>query len=189
LKKIAIFASGHGSNARKICEYFSFSPHIQVVLIGTNKPDAGVLIHARDFNIPAITFGKKNMLEKNFIEENLLPYEIDLIVLAGFLLLIPPSWIQHYPQRIINIHPALLPKFGGKGLFGSHVHNAVKASGDAETGITIHYVNAHYDDGEHILQVKCPVFPNDTPEQIASRVLKLEHFYFPRTIEKILLAE
>lgn len=189
MKKIAVFASGHGSNARKICEYFSSNPHIQVVLIGTNKSDAGVLNHARDFNIPTITFDKKKMWEQNFIKENLMPFGIDLIVLAGFLLLIPPSWVEHYPQRIINIHPALLPKYGGKGLFGSHVHNAVKASGDAETGITIHYVNAHYDEGEHILQVKCPVFPQDMAETIASRVLKLEHFYFPRTIEKILMAK
>jgi len=127
------------------------------------------------------------MWQEDFLNAHLLPLDLDLIVLAGFLLLIPPSWIEHYPKKIINIHPALLPKYGGKGMFGTHVHQAVKASGDTESGITIHFVDENYDKGEPVVQVRCPVFPEDSPEQIAARVLKLEHFYFPRAIEKLLL--
>lgn len=186
VKKIAILASGQGSNALSICKYFENHPKIKVVLIGTNKADAGVLKHAKSYGIPSIIFNRQQMWKESFMKEQLLPLNLDLIVLAGFLLLIPPFWVESYPKKIINIHPALLPKYGGKGMFGSHVHHAVKEAGETESGITIHFVDEQYDQGEHILQVKCPVFLHDTPGEIAARVLKLEHFYFPRIIEKLL---
>lgn len=186
MKNIAILASGQGSNALSICKYFEKHPKIKVVLIGTNKADAGVLKHAESYAIHSIIFSRQQMWQESFVKDHLLPLDLDLIVLAGFLLLIPPFWVESYPKKIINIHPALLPKYGGKGMFGSHVHHAVKAAGDADSGITIHFADEQYDRGEHILQVKCPVFKDDSPEQIAARVLKLEHFYFPRVIEKLL---
>jgi phosphoribosylglycinamide formyltransferase 1 len=186
VKKIAILASGQGSNAFSICTYFSNHPGVKVVLIGSNKANAGVLMHAEKFGIPTLVFSSQQMKKEDFLKEFFLPLDLDLIVLAGFLLMIPPFWLEYYPKKIINIHPALLPKYGGKGMFGSNVHQAVKASGDPESGITIHYVDEKYDQGEPIVQVKCPVFKNDSPEEIAARVLKLEHFYFPRTIEKLL---
>lgn len=186
MKKIAILASGQGSNAFSICRYFADHPEIKVVLIGSNKANAGVLKHAEKFGIPTLVFTSQQMKDEDFLKKCFLPLDLDLIVLAGFLLLIPPFWVEYYPKKIINIHPALLPEYGGKGMFGSHVHEAVKASGDPVSGITIHYVDENYDEGEHILQVKCPVFHHDTPGEIAARVLKLEHFYFPRIIEKLL---
>lgn len=182
---IAIFASGSGSNAENIAHYFENKLHDNVTLILTNNPEAGVINRARKLQIPIFVFTKKQF-SSGFLLDVLHRQEIDFIVLAGFLKLIPADIIQAYPKRIINIHPALLPKYGGKGMYGDRVHRAVKAAGEEETGITIHYVNEEYDDGDIILQVKEKIRKRDTPEDIAKKVHKLEYMYFPEVIEDLL---
>lgn len=185
-KHIAIFASGAGSNALAIIEYFNDNPLIKVALIVTNKKDAGVIQIAKQHRIPFDIISPKELKEEETVLDILDLYQIDLIVLAGFLLLIPAYLVKAYPNKIINIHPALLPKYGGKGMYGMHVHEQVKHAGDKETGITIHYVNERYDDGAYILQEKCYVEPTDTAETIAQKVRILEHKHYPRVIEKLL---
>lgn len=185
MKKLAIFASGTGSNARKIIEYFSGSGSVEVALVLSNKKDAGVLDIARAHGIPTMVFDRKMLYETDEVLDALRAHHIDFIVLAGFLWLAPPPLIAAFPQRMINIHPALLPKYGGKGMYGMHVHEAVKAAGETETGITIHYVNEHYDKGDFVFQMHCAVLPEDTPADIARKVQQLEHRYFPEIIAKL----
>ncbi|MBL7797228.1 MAG: phosphoribosylglycinamide formyltransferase [Saprospiraceae bacterium] len=183
---IAIFASGTGSNALKIMEYFAQNDRIRVALVVSNKPDAGVLEIARTHQIPTHIVGRKSFYETEELLGVLEQHQVDFIALAGFLWLIPPYLVQAYPRKMVNIHPALLPKYGGKGMFGKHVHEAVKAAGEQETGITIHYVNEHYDEGDIVFQATCSVKQDDTPDTIAHHVQKLEHRYFPEIIERIL---
>lgn len=185
MKKLAILASGTGTNAERITRYFAEKKTAEITLIITNKEDAGVIERAERLNVPCMVVSSKDFKEGKALEI-LKQYEIDFIVLAGFLLRIPDDILHNYPNRIVNIHPSLLPKYGGKGMFGHHVHNAVLASGDTESGITIHFINKHYDEGAVILQVKCPVLPDDTPDTLASRVHQLEYEHFPVVIEELL---
>ena len=186
LKRIAIFASGAGSNARKIIEHFRNSENVKVQLIVCNKPGAGVINIAEKENIPVLMINKEPFFRGDGYVQDLARAGIDLIVLAGFLWKIPQSLINAFPRRIINIHPALLPKFGGKGMFGQHVHLAVIGAGELQSGITIHYVDEQYDNGDIIFQAACPVLQDDTPETLADRIHRLEHLHYPKEIEKLL---
>jgi len=186
-KHIAIFASGAGSNAQKIIDYFKNHTSIKVELIVSNNPNAGVLKIAAKENIPYLIIDKEKFFRGNGYADELKEKKIYLIVLAGFLWKIPNVLIQMYPRRIINIHPALLPRYGGKGFYGQYVHESVLDSQDNESGITIHYVDEHYDHGDIILQVKCPVLKTDTPESLAARIHELEYSFYPKTIEKLLI--
>ncbi len=185
LKHIAIFASGTGSNAQKIIDHFRNSKIASVVLIVCNNPQAGVLSIANKENIPYMLINRKELNDEELIKW-LHNYNIDLIVLAGFLWKIPISLIQHFKNRIINIHPALLPKYGGKNMYGHFVHEAVIDSGEKESGITIHYVDEIYDHGKIIFQTKCIVDKNETPASLAEKIHHLEHEYYPAVIEKLL---
>lgn len=186
--KIAIFASGSGSNAENIVRYFSKHPSIQISLILTNKPDAFVLQRARELQIRSVVVSAKDVNEGETVPALLRDNEIDWIVLAGFLLKIPDVLIAAYPHRILNIHPALLPKFGGKGMYGRYVHEAVVSSGEKVSGITIHYVNGSYDEGQIIFQAECPVLPSDTADEVASKVHALEYEHYPRIIEQVVMS-
>ncbi len=186
MKKIAIFASGQGSNARKIIEHFQDNDQVDVRLIISNEKDAGVLSMGPEFVIPTKILNRKEFYDTETLVQDLRKYEIDLIVLAGFLWLIPAYLVKHFRRKIINIHPALLPKYGGKGMYGMNVHRAVHAAKEKESGMTIHYVNNEYDKGAVIFQKSCLISPSDQPEDIAAKVLKLEHQYFPRVISKLL---
>ncbi len=183
--KIAILASGSGSNAENIVNYFKNNPTIEFPLIVSNKFDAYIHQRAIKMQIPTITFAKEDFLTGEKLIDTLINHKIDYIVLAGFLLKIPAPLIALFPNKIINIHPALLPKFGGKGMYGMHVHQAVADAGETESGITIHYVNNNYDEGNIIFQAKCEVLPTDTPEMIADKVHALEYEYFPKIIARI----
>jgi len=185
-KNLAIFASGSGSNAENIARYFQNNENISVSLVLSNKADAFVLERAKNLNIPTVVFSKKEMEETDKILEILKEYEIDFIVLAGFLLKIPAYLVEKFPNRIINIHPALLPKYGGKGMYGRFVHEAVVAQKETESGITIHFVNEHYDEGAIIFQAKCAVSPTDTPDDVARKIHELEYEYFPKIIEQVI---
>lgn len=186
MKRIAIFASGTGSNAGKIMERFAGNAGVEVALVLSNKEGAGVLALADQFGVPSVVIPRKEFVVPGKVVEQLAPYHLDLIVLAGFLLKIPDDLIQAYEQRIINIHPSLLPRYGGKGMYGMNVHNAVIAAGEPESGITIHYVNEVYDDGEIIFQAKCQLLPEDTPEQLRKKIQVLEHTHFPQVVENVL---
>lgn len=186
MKKIAIFASGNGSNAEHISRYFLDKKTAEVCLILTNNPNAGVLTRARKLKIPAVVFSKEEFLHSDKIINLLLAYEIDFIVLAGFLWLVPLNILQTFRNRIVNIHPALLPKYGGKGMYGERVHEAVIASGDSKSGISIHYVNEKYDEGQIIFQAEVAVEPTDTPDSLASKIHELEYAHFPVVIEKVI---
>ena len=186
--KIAIFASGSGSNAERITEYFSSNDHVEVSLILTNNPAAGVIERAQRLNIPTLVFNKKLFAKTDKIVEILQSQGIDWVILAGFLWLVPSNLTRAFENRMINIHPALLPKYGGKGMWGHHVHEAVVANKEKETGITIHYVNEHYDEGKVIFQAKCEVTENDTPESVAAKIHELEYQYFPEVIYKEILS-
>jgi formyltetrahydrofolate-dependent phosphoribosylglycinamide formyltransferase len=183
--RLAIFASGAGSNAQKIIGYFRQSDKVKVVLVASNKPGAGVLSIAREEGIPTLLIEKEKFFRGNAYVDELNDYGIDLIILAGFLWKVPPELIRNFRGRIVNIHPALLPKYGGKGMYGNHVHAAVIAAGDRQSGITIHYVDEHYDHGETIFQAYCDVPENDTADTLAQRIHRLEHEHYPRVIEKL----
>lgn len=185
MKKIAIFASGTGSNALKIIEHFSTISDAQVSLIISNNPTAPVLDIAKNHNIPSLVINRTGFYKTEDILANLATKAIDFIVLAGFMWLVPPYLVAAFPNKIINIHPALLPKFGGKGMYGMNVHKAVYAAKETETGITIHYVNEQYDEGNIIFQAKCSLEPSDTPDLIALKIRQLEHDNFPLVIEKL----
>ena len=182
--RICIFASGSGTNAEAIIKYFQHHPFIKVELVLTNNPTAAVLEKAKKANVESTVFNKSQFSESDEIVQLLQEHGITHLVLAGFLLLIPKNLVATYPNKIVNIHPALLPKFGGKGMYGLKVHEAVKASGEKETGITIHEVNENYDEGKILFQASCEVLPSDTPQQIAEKVQALEHENYPRVVEK-----
>ena len=186
LKKIAIFASGTGTNAQKIIDHFRANPDISIALIVSNKPGAGVLQIAAAENIQALVIDKEKFFRGNAYADELKAMGINLIVLAGFLWKIPPALIHAYPESIINIHPALLPKYGGRGMYGHHVHDAVMLSGDHETGITIHFVDELYDHGKNIFQATVTVTPEDDAASIARKVQVLEHQYYPEVIDSLL---
>jgi phosphoribosylglycinamide formyltransferase 1 len=182
VKKIAIFASGSGTNAQAIIHYFAGNQDIVVDSLWSNNPKAYALERAESLGIEAFTFNREQFYEKNDVVEKLKKRRIDLVVLAGFLWLVPENLIDNFP--IINIHPALLPKYGGKGMYGMRVHQAIIDNKEIETGISIHIVNKNYDEGELIFQATCPVFPGDTPEEVARKVHDLEYAWFPKIIEK-----
>ncbi len=186
MKNIALLASGAGSNVRNIAHYFANKPEVRISLVITNNPNAGVIEKCKNLDIPLIYLSKAGFLNENTLLNTLNGFSIDLIVLAGFLLKIPDTLVQAFPNKIVNIHPALLPKFGGKGMYGMHVHRAVKEAGETDSGITIHYVNEHYDQGGVIFQAKTALNKQDTPEDIAKKVQALEALHFPATIEKLL---
>jgi formyltetrahydrofolate-dependent phosphoribosylglycinamide formyltransferase len=182
---IAIFASGTGSNAKKIIDHFRDSSLVKIALVVCNKKEAGVVGIAKNENIPFILVEKEKFFQGNGYLDELKEKKIDFIVLAGFLWKIPDVLLKAYPKRIINIHPALLPNYGGKGMYGNYVHEAVITAKEKESGITIHYVDEHYDNGDIILQVKCPVLDNDSPESLAHRIHALEHANYPIIIEEL----
>lgn len=186
MKRIAIFASGSGSNAEKIADYFAGSTDVSIDLIVSNNPKAGVIDRARRLHIPVLLFDRTTFYQTDRITQLLQQQGIDLIVLAGFMWLMPAGLVQAFPNRIVNIHPALLPKFGGKGMYGHFVHEAVVAAQDTESGITIHFVNEHYDEGAPIFQANCPVTPTDTPDDVARKVQALEHDHYPRVVAEVL---
>jgi formyltetrahydrofolate-dependent phosphoribosylglycinamide formyltransferase len=183
---LAIFASGAGSNTQKIIDNFRGSNHIKISLIICNKPGAGVLNIAAKENIPAVLIDKEKFFRGNAYTDELREHTIDFIILAGFLWKIPAALIKAYRGKIVNIHPALLPKYGGKGMYGRHVHEAVINGKEKESGITIHYVDEHYDHGDAIFQARCAVLEDDTAELLAQRIHMLEHEHYPRVIENIL---
>ena len=187
MKNLAIFASGSGSNAENIIRYFAEKPGFRVKKVYCNVPDAYVLERAKKYNVPTQVFNRAEFRNPDIILRQLQEEGTDFIILAGFLWLVPPCITNAYPNRIVNIHPALLPAYGGKGMYGHHVHEAVLAAGEKESGITIHYVNEHYDSGDIIFQATCPVLPDDTPDTLAARVHELEYAHFPRVIEKAAL--
>lgn len=186
MKRIAIFASGSGSNAEQICRRFIERTDVQVSLILTNNSSAGVIQRARQLHIPVVVFDRKLFYETGRIVELLLNEGIELIVLAGFMMLVPQNLINAFPDRILNIHPALLPSYGGKGMYGSYVHEAVVAAGEKQSGITIHYVNEEYDKGRFIFQATVDLNPGDTPEEVAQKVLVLEHEHYPRIVDEVI---
>jgi phosphoribosylglycinamide formyltransferase-1 len=182
--RIAIFASGNGSNAEEIIKYFKQHPGVEVGLLLSNNPQAFALERAKKYNIPSHIFTRQEFIETTVVLDKLRENKISHVVLAGFLWLIPDYLIKAFPNRIVNIHPSLLPKFGGKGMYGMKVHEAVRASAEQETGITIHVVNEHYDDGRILFQGRCPIDENASAHQIAECVHKLEHEFYPKVIEQ-----
>ena len=185
MKNIAIFASGSGSNAENIIKYFKNHPFVRVDSVWTNNKDAFVIQRAENLGVESHIFTRQEFRESDTMIKDLQKREVDLIVLAGFLWLVPPIFTSTFP--IINIHPALLPKYGGKGMYGSFVHAEVIWNKEKESGITIHLVNQEYDKGEHLLQKRCPVYITDTPESLAVRIHELEYAYFPSAIEQFLI--
>lgn len=186
VRNIAIFASGSGSNTEKIIEYFKDRDDVHISAVYTNNRTAGVLKKAKNRNVDTVVFDRSDFYNSELIINDLQRRQVKLIILAGFLWLIPESLIDAFPDRIINIHPALLPNYGGKGMYGIHVHRAVSQAGESETGITVHFVNKEYDKGRIISQIRCPVIPNESPNVIAAKVLKVEHLYYPQIIDQLL---
>ncbi|MCT4636687.1 MAG: phosphoribosylglycinamide formyltransferase [Bacteroidales bacterium] len=189
MKKIALFASGSGTNVENIMSYFVSSKDISVNCVLTNNPDAYVVERAAQWGVDCVIFDREDFYKSEKVLDFLLDREIEFIVLAGFLWLVPEYLIDKFENSIINIHPALLPKYGGKGMYGMNVHRAVKENGDKKTGITIHYVNKEYDKGAVILQKEVEIESSYTPEDIAAAIHTLEYRFFPRTIERVLLPE
>jgi phosphoribosylglycinamide formyltransferase 1 len=185
MKKIVIFASGSGTNAENLIKYFKATNTASVVAVFTNNPDAKVIQRADNLNVPVQVFSKSNLFESKVLHL-VNSFEPDWIVLAGFLLKLPESFVTAYPNKIINIHPALLPKYGGKGMYGMNVHKAIVESREKETGITIHFVNENYDEGNIIFQKKVTVLVTDTPEVVAEKIHELEQRYFPEVVEKLI---
>ena len=185
-KRIAIFASGSGSNAQKIMEHFKRSPEAEVVLILTNNPQAYVLQRADNFEVPSHIFNRHEFYQTDDVIKLLKNLQVDLIVLAGFLWLVPVPLLKAFPNRIINLHPSLLPKYGGAGMYGDHVHKAILAAGEEESGITIHFVDEVFDEGEIIHQSKFKIEPGDNLEMIKFKGQQLEHTHFPRVVESLL---
>lgn len=189
MKKIVLFASGSGTNADNICHYFAKNEEVKVVGLFCNNPEAGVIPKMEKWGVPVELFTRKQLNDEAYFLPLIQQYQPDMIVLAGFLLLIPEYLVQQYPNRIMNIHPALLPKFGGKGMYGHHVHEAVIAEQEKEHGITIHLVNERFDEGEHLFQQSFTVTPIDTVESVARKIALLEMTHFPKVIETFLLAQ
>lgn len=186
MHRIAIFASGNGTNAERIIRHFSGHPSIEVALVLSNKSTAKVLEKATYLGVETRVFSRDEFYNSEVILEELKSNEIDLVVLAGFMWLVPEYLVKAYSDRMMNVHPALLPKFGGKGMYGMHVHNAVKEAGETETGITIHLVNEEFDKGRILFQARCKVDENDTPEIIAAKVHELEYANFPTQLEQFI---
>ena len=184
--KIAVFASGSGTNAENIIEYFAKNKNVKIALVVSNNPMAGVHARVHRQNVPSLTFTNEELEEGGEIVKKMSEYEVDWIVLAGFLKKISYTILNAFPERILNIHPALLPKHGGKGMYGMRVHEAVVAANDSESGITIHYINEKYDEGQIIFQARCPVLPSDTPEDVATKVHVLEYKYYPKIIDELI---
>jgi phosphoribosylglycinamide formyltransferase-1 len=184
VKKIAVFVSGSGTNAQNIIRYFSGNEQIKVDSLWSNKPDAYALVRAAALGVDSFVFNRKQFYETSEVVEKLKSRSIDLIVLAGFLWLVPDNLIDNF--QMINIHPALLPKYGGKGMYGMKVHQAVIENKETETGISIHFVNQKYDEGELVFQARCPVLPTDSAEDVAKKVHELEYQFYPVVIEKLL---
>lgn len=185
-KHIAVFASGTGSNAVRLIDHFMDDPSASVVLVISNREDAPVLSKAKDRGVETLVMENSEISAGEKLLESCRSRSIDLIALAGFLRKIPDVLVAAYADRIINVHPSLLPKFGGHGMYGDHVHRAVLEAGEKETGITIHFVNEHFDEGQKIASFHCPVVPEDTLETLRERVQRLEHTWFPVVIEKTL---
>lgn len=186
---LAIFASGNGSNAMNIINYFENEPKVNVKKVFCNKPKAPIIEKAKGRGIETVLFNKSQLQESDFVLNELKVHSIDYIILAGFLLKIPENLIKHFEDRIINIHPALLPKYGGKGMYGMHVHEAVVQNKEPKTGITIHYVNKNYDEGAIIFQAECAVLKTDTAKDVAAKIHELEMENFPRLIRQVLLGD
>ena len=186
MTNIAILASGNGSNAQRIIEYFVGSADIKVAIVISNKEDAYVRQRARTFGIKEVYVSRSDFDNPQKISRIFYQYRIDWIILAGFIQLIPPVLIKEFNNRIINIHPALLPKYGGKGMYGMHVHESVIANKDKTSGITVHFVNEVYDDGEIIFQTTCKVNADDTPESLAEKIHELEYEHYPKVIEDLI---
>ncbi len=189
MKRVVIFASGSGSNAENLIKFFQNSDNVSVVQILTNNPHAKVLERAKRLKISALSFNRTAFTQTNDVLNILETSNPDLIILAGFLWKFPENILNKFPNKVINVHPALLPKFGGKGMYGMHVHQAVVENKETETGITIHYVNENYDEGATIFQAKCKVLPTDTAENIAAKIHELEMEHFPKVVEKLLGTE
>ena len=189
MTKLAIFASGNGTNAQRISEYFAHHDKVQVACIVYNRKDAFVAERARRLGVPAQYFGRKDFYENGRVLDYLRSQGIDWVILAGFLWLVPQDILDAFPGRVINIHPALLPKYGGKGMFGEHVHEAVIANHETESGITIHIVDQHYDRGTTLFQANCSLTAEDTPETLAAKIHELEQKHFPVVIEQTVLAQ
>ncbi len=187
MKKIVLFASGSGSNVENIVNFFAEKDEVEISLVLTNNPNAYVIERCSRLGVPCQVFGRKEFRETGSVLEQLQGIAPDLIVLAGFLWLVPSDIVQAFPRRIINIHPALLPKYGGKGMYGEHVHQAVVDNKESETGITIHFVDEHYDEGAVILQTTCTVEPTDSAADVARKIHQLEFDYFPKVVESLLL--
>jgi phosphoribosylglycinamide formyltransferase-1 len=183
---IAIFASGSGSNCENIIRYFQSSSSVQTSLVVSNKADAFALVRAQRLGVPTAVVPKSDLADAAKVLPLLAEHQVDFIVLAGFLPLVPDYLLQAFPRRIINIHPSLLPKYGGKGMWGHHVHEAVKAAGDAETGMTVHYVTPVCDGGDIIAQFRVAVLPSDTAEEIAEKEHQLEMAHFPAVIQQVI---
>lgn len=186
MKRIVIFASGSGTNAENLIKFFQNSSKASVVQVLTNNPHAKVLDRCKTLSVSALSFNKMALNNTNDVLNILKASNPDLIVLAGFLWKFPEFILNEFPNKVINVHPALLPKFGGKGMYGMHVHNAVVAQKETETGITIHYVNEHYDEGAIIFQAKCSVLPTDTAEDVATKIHELEMEHFPKVVDTLL---
>ena len=185
MKRIAIFASGSGSNAEAIAQHFADRSDVQISLILTNNPKAGVIQRAWRRHIPVVVFDRKAFYESDRILKLLVNQKIDLVVLAGFMMLISEKLIRAFPEKMVNIHPALLPKYGGKGMYGHFVHEAVVAAGERQSGITIHLVNEAYDEGRIIFQATCDLQPSDAPEDVARKVQMLEHEHYPQVVDEL----
>lgn len=186
MKNIAIFASGEGTNAQNMINYFSKSEKATIALVVSNKASANVLNRAKNAGVETLLIDRPSFYDSDLTIEKLRSAKIDLIVLAGFLWLIPESLVKAFPDKIINIHPALLPKFGGKGMYGMSVHKAVVEAKEKESGITVHYVNEKYDEGKIIAQHKCKLEDRDTPETVAQKIHHLEYEFFPKAIEEVI---
>jgi phosphoribosylglycinamide formyltransferase-1 len=187
MKKVAVFASGSGTNFQQICEYFNQkNGEVKIELLIVNKPNAYVLERAKQLNVKSFYFNREDFYSSDRVVECLLENQIDFIVLAGFLWLVPNNILKEYENKIINIHPALLPRYGGKGMHGHHVHEAVIAAREQESGITIHYVNERYDEGNIIFQAKCTITPEDTADTLAEKIHLLEKEHFPKVIDNLL---
>ena len=184
-KNIAIFASGSGTNAENIIRHFQGNKDVNVALVVSNKPDAYVLVRAANLHVPSLTLTREEFAQGERLAALMKERGIDFIVLAGFLLRVPEALIEAYPGRIVNIHPALLPKYGGKGMYGDRVHRAVVEAGERESGITIHLIDEQYDRGTTVFQAKCPVLPDDTPDDVAHKVHALEYAHYPEVIERL----
>lgn len=187
-KKVAILASGNGTNAENLIRYFRRRQSAEVALVLTNRSAAYVLQRAEALGVPALCFNKEEWADGQPVLHALAAHGIDFVVLAGFLARVPGNILHAYPQRMVNIHPSLLPKFGGKGMYGDRVHQAVLEAGESESGITIHYVNERYDEGAIIRQYACPVLPGDTPDTLAARVHQLEYEHYPEVVETLVQA-